>query len=327
MTTVGETGEFGLIDRIKRYLPTGPSVVEGIGDDCAVVRLHGRTYLATCDLALEGVHFRTDYSSGEDIGYKAAVSNLSDIAAMGGNPLFAVVSFACPPETSAAFCEDISKGLSRAMSSYGAVIVGGDTTECPDRIVLDVALIGEAIDGIYQKRNGARAGDVLAVTGHLGLSNTGLHALQHGHEAESLIEAHRRPRPRVNEGKWLGRHTAVRAMIDISDGLVSDAGHLARQAGLGVEIRRDDLLVHPDLKAYATHHDPTEFILRGGEDYELAFVLDGDTAAVAIDHFHQEFRTPVSIIGAFTDEWEGVRVDGEETDLHGYEHFRKADGT
>ena len=167
MTTVRDIGEFGLIERISRMLPTSPSVVMGVGDDCAVLRVCERLMLVSCDLFVENVHFRRDYAKPEEIGWKAAASCLSDIAAMGGQPMFVLVALGCPPDTQTQYVELLYRGISAVVSRFGAVIVGGDTSVSRDSIVLDLTVIGQTIGNRFLSRKGARAGDVLAVTGPL----------------------------------------------------------------------------------------------------------------------------------------------------------------
>jgi thiamine-monophosphate kinase len=322
-----DVGEFGLIRRIARLLPSAPSVIEGIGDDCAALRLGDRILLVSTDLSIQGIHFSPKYSAPEDIGWKAAAASLSDIAAMGGTPLFGLTSLACPPDTDVAFIEGLYQGIASAMSRFGTTVVGGDTSRNPDGIVLDVAVIGEPRSGRFLRRRGARIGDLLAVTGHLGLSAGGLDALRHGRSAPTLTYIHNHPSPRIPEGEWLARAEAAHAMMDISDGLVQDAGHLARANQLGINLYPERLPLYPPLARYCDEHgfDPKTFMLYGGEDYELLFALSASASRSAMEEFHREFRTVLTVIGEFTDAWTGVRIDGQEPpDAAGHDHFRPA---
>lgn len=323
MTTVRDIGEFGLIERISRMLPTSPSVVMGVGDDCAVLRVCERLMLVSCDLFVENVHFRRDYAKPEEIGWKAAASCLSDIAAMGGQPMFVLVALGCPPDTQTQYVELLYRGISAVVSRFGAVIVGGDTSVSRDSVVLDLTVIGQTIGNRFLSRKGARAGDVLAVTGPLGLSAAGLHAFQNGHAAPVLQTAHMFPRPRIPEGQWLCGQPFAHAMIDISDGLAQDARHIAEESHVGVDIDPARLLVTLELSAYCDAHglDPLPFMLTGGEDYELAFSMDGEYADKALEAFGNEFRTQVNVVGRFTTEWSGVRIAGEPLEQTGYDHF------
>ncbi|MGI6461290.1 MAG: thiamine-phosphate kinase [Candidatus Hydrogenedentales bacterium] len=323
MSTVRDIGEFGLIDRIARFLPTSPSVILGVGDDCAVLRFCERMMLVSCDLFVENVHFRQDYAQPEQIGWKAAASSMSDIAAMGGQPMFVLVALGCSPDMPAQHVQLLYRGMSSAVSRFGAAIVGGDTSMSPEALVLDVTVIGQGIGNRCLTRRGARAGDALAVTGPLGLAAAGLHSLQHGHPAPALQAAHLSPRPRIPEGQWLCSQPFAHAMIDISDGLAQDAKHIADASKIGVSIDSAKLPVHAELQAYCEQHglDPLRFILAGGDDYELAAAVDGEHAAKAVGAFGNEFRTGLSVVGEFTTEWTGVRVDGQPLDETGYSHF------
>lgn len=325
MRQVRDIGEFAMIERIARMLPVSPGVIRGIGDDCAVVRVGDRLVLASCDMFIENVHFRRDTASPEDIGWKAAAASVSDIAAMGGAPLFALISLACPADTPVNFVESLYRGMSILMSRFGAVIVGGDTTRCDCTLALDVTILGEAVSGRYLNRRGARPGDLLVCTGPLGLSAAGLDALANHRTATELTHAHRLPRPRVPEGQWLCGQASVHAMIDISDGLLQDAGHLARAGRLGLNILPERLSVAPPLAAYCERYElrPADFILHGGEDYELAFAIAPQSCERALEAFRNEFRTEVAVVGEFSADYTGVRVGGEPAQPGGYDHFRE----
>ncbi|MCX5757711.1 MAG: thiamine-phosphate kinase [Candidatus Hydrogenedentes bacterium] len=323
MSGLRDVGEFGLIARIAKMAASTPQVIEGIGDDCAVLRFATHTLLVSCDLSIEGVHFLPG-TPPEAIGWKSAASSLSDIAAMGGAPNFVLVSLACPPECEVAYIERVYDGLLDALSQSGAVLVGGDTSRSLAGLILDVTAIGEVVGGRCLTRKGARPGDRLVTTGHLGLSAAGLHALENGHEAPALVHAHYTPAPRVSEGQWLASCADVHAMLDISDGLVQDAGHLADAGRLGVDIARESIPVHLVLAAYAQEHacDTCAFMLAGGEDYELAFAVDEAACDDVLAAFRREFRTPVSVVGTFSDAWHGVRIDGESASDGGFDHFK-----
>jgi len=323
MTRLRDIGEFGLIERIARLVPGAPHVLEGIGDDCAVVKVGDRVLLVSCDLFVEGVHFRREHSTAENIGWKAATIALSDIAAMGGAPLFSLISLACPGYCDVAYIEELYGGLADAVTQYGVAIVGGDTTRSQEGILLDVMVIGEPIGDRYLTRRGAQAGDWLGVAGPLGMSAAGLHALEHGHEAPTLVRAHQYPVARMSEGQWLCARPDVRCLIDISDGLVQDAGHLARAADLGVDLDPGAIFVDGELAAYCAQHglDPFDFILTGGEDYALAFAAPGSDCRELQEMFGREFQIDLNCVGTFTDAWRGVRVAGRTIDQGGFDHF------
>jgi thiamine-monophosphate kinase len=324
VSTLRDIGEFGLIDRLERILPTSPLVVEGIGDDCAVLRFGDRQLLVSTDIFIENVHFRRDWASPADIGWKAAAAALSDIAAMGGAPLFCLTSLACPADTPTSMIEDMYTGISSALSRFGAVIVGGDTTRLESGIAIDMVVIGETVGNRCVRRHGAEAGDRVFVTGNCGRSAAGLHALAHGRGEADLIQAHLRPVPRISEGQWLCRAPAVHAMIDVSDGLLQDLGHIAAFSYLGIDIASASLPVSQALAAYCAMYgqNPADYIFKGGEDYELAFTVAGPDADALLEAFHHEFRLEATAIGTVTDKWLGVRVDGQPVDIAGFDHFK-----
>lgn len=324
METVGSIGEFGLIARIARLVPSASSVIEGIGDDCAVLRLGSHVMLVSCDLSIENVHWRRSHAPAESIGWKAAASALSDIAAMGGMPLFCLVSLACPADTEVAFIDGLYDGMLEAVALCGASIVGGDTTRSTEGIVVDVTVIGEPV-GRYVTRRGALPGDMLVATGRLGLAAAGLDAIETGTAAPELVRAHYRPTPRSPEGQWLSDCPDVHAMIDISDGLVQDAGHLAETARLGVDIDPALLPIAPELTAYCAERglNAHSFILSGGEDYELAFAVAAEHADEIVLAFRRQFHTDINIVGTFTDAWRDVRVAGTTSGARGFDHFSR----
>lgn len=323
-TSLRSLGEFGLIERVTRVLQAPECSVVGIGDDCAVVRVGERILLATCDASIEDVHFSRAYATAEDIGWKAAATALSDIAAMGGRPLFLLTTLACPEDASVAFVEGLYRGLQAATAQSGGGIVGGDTTRSNQGYVIDVTVIGEPAGDRYLLRDGARDGDLLAVTGWPGRSSAGLLALQLGVEAPELTEAHLRPVPRMAEGQWLAARPEAHALIDVSDGLLQDAGHLAERSGVGVDVSPDALPVAAALTeaCVALGPAPDSFILAGGEDYELAVALDPAGAATVCRAFEEQFGLPLTLVGTFGQGWTGVRLAGEDLQEGGYDHFR-----
>ncbi|SMC27692.1 thiamine-monophosphate kinase [Desulfacinum hydrothermale DSM 13146] len=282
--TLGDVGEFGLIQRIRRLFPgTEPTVVHGIGDDVAVVRTDSdHLLLVTCDCQIEGVHFLRHALNFWDLGWRAASVNLSDLAAMGGEPLWAVVSLMAPAELPVKAVEDLYRGMADALRPWQATVVGGNTARHPDRLVVDVTLLGRARpDGIVT-RDGARPGDVIVVTGTLGGARAGLEWAR-GRVAGDAPEVrkqamarYRTPRARVAEGKALAATGRVRAMLDVSDGLLGDLRHLCQASGVGALVEAACIPVDPCCRqtALSVGADPLEWALRGGEDYELLFSVD-----------------------------------------------------
>lgn len=324
MTRLSEIGEFGFIDRLSRVFGNGADVLEGIGDDCAVLRSGTSILLVTCDLSIEDVHFRRANTRPEDIGWKSIAISLSDIAAMGGLPRFITVSLAAPPNTDVEWLERIAAGMHEAAQFGGAVIVGGDTTQSREAIVIDTMVIGEAIEGRYLLRHGAKNGDLLAVTGFPGDAAGGLHAQERGHAAGELVERLHRPTPRVAEGRWLAQQAGVHAMIDVSDGLGQDAGHIAAASKLGVNIRRDALPIGDALRTYCMAHglDARDLTLRGGDAYELAMAVDPNVFEALAQQLFGELGVPLTAVGQFSGAFDGVRVDNEDATDLGFDHFR-----
>ncbi|MBC7357400.1 MAG: thiamine-phosphate kinase [Desulfacinum sp.] len=336
-TTVAQVGEFGLIQRIRSLFPgPPPDVVRGIGDDVAVLRMAaGDLLLATCDCQIEGVHFLRHHILPRDLGRRAAAINLSDMAAMGGDPLWAVVSLMLPGDLPVDYVEDLYRGMGDALGEWGAFVVGGNTARHPDRLVVDVTLLGRAAPDRLITRDGARPGDVLMVTGTLGGSRAGLEWIQSkvpsadASVRDRALRRHRAPRARVAEGKALAATGRVRAMLDVSDGLLGDLAHLCRAGRVGAVVEAAAVPVDPCCRetARAMGKDPLEWALRGGEDYELLFAVDPDGVEHVIRTLRGVSDVPCSVIGRIVSEKEGIRVvypDGSRRDAAsegGWDHF------
>ncbi len=326
MANLREIGEFGLIERITGALKRTPGVVEGIGDDCAVLRFGNALLLATCDASIEGIHFRRDWASPHDIGWKAAAGAISDIAAMGGDVRYVLSAVACPAESDSTLVEEICGGIADMVESCGAALVGGDMTGSKSVIGIDISVLGEAVDGRYLTRAGARPGDVVAVTGFPGQAAAGLLVLQRGIDAPLLLQAFLRPVPRLAEGRWLLGHPDVHAMIDLSDGLLQDLGHIAERSKVGINVDSDLVPLAPALNGFdSILCEPLEcFALSGGEDYELAIALDPKQASQICRDFAAEFGRPLTVVGEVGSGWQGIRLDGQEPGQRGFDHFGPA---
>jgi thiamine-monophosphate kinase len=327
--------EADLIRTIAR-LAGGPrrGVQVGIGDDGAVLEpSSGTRLIATTDLLLEDVHFRRRYAEPEDIGWKALAVNLSDIAAMGAVPRWALVALACPEDARADEVQAFYEGALALASAHDVAIVGGDTSASSGGWMINVTLLGETTSAPLL-RSGARPGDVLAVTGPLGRSAAGLAVLDSGERARGLaagaraevIGAHVRPRPRTTEGVWLGAAGGVRAMMDLSDGLATDLPRLAAASSLGARVDVGRLPVDEVTRtcAHALGVDALVWATGGGEDYELLL-------ACAPDSFHRLAAgldaltgARLTAIGHMIAEPEVRYVDGDGHDVAvapGFEHF------
>jgi thiamine-monophosphate kinase len=273
----GPTGEFELIARLAAIFGT-PSDGLGIGDDAATWPAAGDTVaVATTDMLVEGIHFRLDWTSAEDLGWKALAVNLSDLAAMGARPGRALVSVAIDANRRALVVE-VARGLQSLANRTGTQVVGGDTVRSPGPLVINVALIGEADRARLLRRDAARVGDLVAVTGRLGAASAGLALLtERGPHLEAavdpLVAALHRPVPRLAAGAILAR-LGVRCAIDISDGLASETHHLARASGVGIEVDLDRLPLTPAAVEALGRQRAIDGALSGGEDYELLFTFD-----------------------------------------------------
>ncbi|MBI2525295.1 MAG: thiamine-phosphate kinase [Candidatus Rokubacteria bacterium] len=333
-------GELGLIRRIREAGKEAddPGVVLGIGDDTAVLALDpGAALLATTDLVVEDVHFRRASASPRDIGWKAVAVNLSDIAAMGGRPRWALVGLALPASTEVEEVAALYEGMREAAAPHGVAIVGGDTSESPHGWFVNVTLLGEHA-GTPRLRSAARRGDLVAVTGTLGRSVAGLALVEMGREraraagidagvVEELARAHLRPTARVAEGRWLGEAAGVRAMIDCSDGIATDLGHICRESDVGARVLLDRLPVAEAARAAARAlgRDPIEWAAAGGEDYELLLTCDPASVEALGAGLRAATGTPLTVIGEVEGPGAGIVWLGPEgrpvAVRAGYEHF------
>ncbi len=336
--TVADLGEFGLIAAIAARLPPAAAGVIGIGDDAAVLAAPAGRPVATMDLLVEGRHFRRDWSAPADVGGKAAARNLADVAAMGAVPVALLVGLAAPGDLLVAWAEALVDGLADEAARAGAAVLGGDVSSA-DTIMIAVTALGELAGRAPVTRGGARPGDVLAVAGVLGRSAAGLALLTAGlAEPGGLVAAHRRPRPVYEAGPEAAGLGAT-AMIDISDGLVADLGHVARASGVGISIDTARLRPGPELFAAADAlapageraadvpageraggvpaggsalAPPLSWMLTGGEDHALAAT------------FPPGVRLPArwTVIGQ-VHQGEGVTADGRPwSGRAGWEHYR-----
>ncbi|MBA2510092.1 MAG: thiamine-phosphate kinase, partial [Rubrobacteraceae bacterium] len=284
------------------------------GDDCAVLKIGGSTWAAASDMLVSGRHFK-GWATPADVGYKAVVVNVSDVAAMGGTPRFVLVSGAAPdPETALGVFE----GVAEACGEFGIYPLGGDTTRA-EALTVDVAILGE-LDAAPVLRSGARPGYLLAVTGELGAAAAGLLALEEEKDDFQRLKArHLRPRPRVEAGRAAAR-LGVGAMIDLSDGLASDVRRVCEASGVGCTMDLDLLPVSEDTRELAASlgQDPGVLAATGGEDYEL-LICAPDQVLRALAG---TIEVPVTIVGEVTES--GVdfrRGDGTVEKLSGWDHF------
>ncbi|MBI5231053.1 MAG: thiamine-phosphate kinase [Coriobacteriales bacterium] len=326
MTDLSALGEFGVIERFAGKLPAGRDVVVGLGDDGAVVRCGERDLILATDLLVEGRHFLREAIDPADLGYKALAVNASDIAAMGGVPDHALVSLALPADLDVDYLDRLSQGFAEACVRFGIGIAGGDTTR-GDGIVINVALTGHLEAGTAPvTRAGAQSGDLVCVTNDLGDSDGGLRLTLAGRadttstEGRALLRAHTRPLPRLAEGLAAARHGAS-AMIDLSDGLLADLGHICAASGVGAEIDAESLPMSDALRAVAGElgYDPLESALAGGEDYELLMTVSPECVEGLQDAV-EVAGSSLATIGRITS-GDSVTVIGAVATRSGWDHF------
>ena len=330
-----EIGEFGLIARIRHRLPAfQPHVFKGIGDDAAVSSLPpGMDLVSTVDLLVEGVHFDLALTSAHLLGRKSLAVNLSDIAAMGARPRFALVSLALPWRTSVEFIDEFYLGFSEMAEAHGVSLIGGDTSSSPERLVISVTLLGEGRKEALVFRHGAQPGDDLYVTGTLGDSILGLQLAreQKGKSTSppeaQLYEKHFNPAPRVQEGRALAERGLAKAMIDLSDGLFSDLRHICEESRVGATVWAERIPLSQPFKSLApTLKGPAwQLALQGGEDYELLFCAPPEKAAEVMA-LAREWACGVACVGKAEAFSCGLVIRDERGPvdpvlLKGYDHF------
>lgn len=326
-----EIGEFGLLRRVRRWMKASdPSLIQGIGDDVAVFETGRKVFLATTDILIEGIHFERTWMDPYHLGKKALAVNLSDIAAMGGTPKYFLLSLGLPKDLPLSFVTHFYRGLKEMAKQFQVDLVGGDTS-VSDKVIVNICLLGEGDRRNLLYRKGAHVGDDLFVTGTLGDSALGLRILQRKDlkkKPEGLIARHLSPIPRIDFGRTLARQRLATAMIDVSDGLLIDTGHLLEENGKGARIREDLI---PLSKLYRKHISSCsrgyyQMALSGGEDYELLFTappgMRGKIASLSL-----VCKIPVTRIGEILPSKKGFRIvrkDGTEyVPIHlGFDHFR-----
>lgn len=267
--TLSDLGEFGLVDAITSRFAQGERVLVGPGDDAALVAVPDRRVVVSTDLLVDTRHFRRDWAEAVDIGHKAAAQNLSDVNAMGGRATALTVGLGAPADLSVAWVLDLADGIAEEAALVGASVVGGDLT-ASDQIVIAVTVLGE-VEGEPVRRSGARAGDVLALAGRQGWAAGGLTVLTRGFRSpRKLVDAYRRPEPPYAAGAQ-ARAAGATAMIDVSDGLLADVGHLAAASGVAVDVETSAFELAEPLQAVgaALGVDPMQFVLGGGDDHAL----------------------------------------------------------
>lgn len=305
---VRDIGERELISIIHRLQATPPIGFIGIGDDAAYLPPSANGWLVSQDMLVENVHFRWDWMTPAQLGEKAVAVNVSDIAAMGGQPVGILTSVSLPSYFDVQAVEDLYRGMAKALDSYGAVLLGGDTVGSEDRLVLDITVLGRPGAHGPVTRNGARPGDRLYVTGRLGASHAGMTLLSHGvswpgtqmYERSALF-AHIAPRARVEGGQRLGLY--AHALIDVSDGLYTELVELTRFGGVGARIDAARLPIDPATRKVAKRYagNPIDYALYGGEDYELLAAVP-PSRVKDVEKACDDCGVVITEIGVVTDE-------------------------
>jgi thiamine-monophosphate kinase len=330
-----EIGEFGFIERINFEMINRPEgVVQGIGDDAAVFEAPpGRLLVLTTDMLVEGVHFSRDTIAPHQLGRKCLAVNLSDVAAMGAEPLDAYVSLAVPSDTDVEYVERMYDGMREMARTYSVNLLGGDTTLSPGPLVASIAVTGRVPREEVVFRKGAAPGQLVYVTCQLGDAAAGLDLIRRGvnwapEEGGYLLKAHLDPRPHLEEGRFLARNRFPSAMMDISDGVASDLGHICRLSGVGAVLYEEAIPLSDPLLRYATEFrlDLTTLSLSMGEDYGLILTVPAERADELEMRFQGHFGRPIWRIGSITSEPGLVLVGrgGERVRLEprGWDAFR-----
>jgi thiamine-monophosphate kinase len=311
--SITEAGEFGLIARIVARLAGSPSGLLGPGDDAALVAAPDGRVVATTDVLVEGRHFRRDWSSGADVGHRAAAANLADVAAMGATPTALLVALCAPTDLEVSWAEELAGGLSAEAGLVGAGVVGGDMSASPT-LTVAVTALGDLAGLPPVVRSGAQPGDVVALAGRTGYAAAGYSVLSRGFRTPKLfVEAYRRPQVPYRAGPAAARAGAT-AMIDVSDGLLQDLGHVATASVVGIDVRREAFEIPDQMRdaASALGVDPYLWVLTGGDDHALAATFPPDA------DLPPSFR----VIGT-VHEGTGVTVDRKPWQGGtGWDHFR-----
>jgi thiamine-monophosphate kinase len=312
--TVAALGEFGLIRAVNKNRKQPESTLLGPGDDAAVVAAPDGMVVATTDVLVQGVHFRLDWSTPEQLGRKAVAVNLADLAAMGAVPTSVLLGLACPADTKTEVITELVDGMWAEASEAGAGLVGGDMARA-DQIVVSVTALGELRGLRPVTRSGARPGDIVALCGKLGWAAAGLAVLGRGFRSPvSVVNAQRVPEPPYSAGPDAAVAGAT-SMIDVSDGLLADLGHLAAASEVGFDVQTERIEVHQRLKEVGTAlgTDPWKWVLTGGEDHAL----------VATFPSFADLPEGWQRIGSVTMPESGVTVDGKPYRAEtGWEHWR-----
>lgn len=327
-TEITQLGEFGLIRKIKSLANQNIDTIKGIGDDAAVFKVNRENVLVSTDFLIENIHFDLTYTPLKHLGYKAAIVNFSDIYAMNGTPKHITVSIAISNRFSVEAIETLYSGIQLACEKHGVDIIGGDTTSSEKGLIISITVIGEANQKDIVYRNGAKPGDLIAVTGNLGAAYMGLHILQR-EKAVFIANPEMQPEIDTNNAYLVERFLKpenprsfiqfinnedikLTSMMDVSDGLSSELLHIAEQSNVGFEVFEAQIPIHSNTLALAEQFnmDPTTCALNGGEDYELLFTFDP-----AFESNFESFEG-ITIIGSIKPKDFGTKLHSKGKNLY-----------
>jgi thiamine-monophosphate kinase len=338
--TLSDIGEFGLIHRIHEFLKKEgvqtPELTVGIGDDTASFRPRkGYGQLVTCDCVVEGRHYLTDFITPLDLGRRAMTMNLSDIAAMGGRPLYALVSLGLKADMPVSDVEDIYRGFIMELNPFGASIIGGNITKTAGATFIDITLIGEIEQDKLLRRSTAQIGDAILVTGYPGQAAAGLQLMRQSKPTKELrnhplVCAFNTPSHRVKEGQAVADSMLASAMIDTSDGFLGDLGHICQESGVGALLIQEQFPLSEDLRQGASQleMDPYELFLQESDDYELIITCSPENVAQIQSTIATVSDVPVTVVGSLTDSAGNLQMtlpDGSRRRIkpEGWDHFVK----
>ena len=334
---IGQIGEFSLIASIRRRMEGKypPEVALGIGDDCAVLQPQaGMEWVITTDTQVEDVHFRREWLTPYQIGWRAMAVNLSDLAAMGAQPFGALAALTLPAATEAAFFDRLLDGLCDLGLRCNCPLIGGNLARDPAHLTLTLTVLGRVPLGTSVRRGGARAGDEIFVSGRLGGAAAGLQTFLRTIPLADAVSAalrqrYTQPQPRVREAIFLRASGYLTSMIDLSDGLAGDLAHLCEESGVGAQLAAEALPLQAGVREVAAvlDEDPLALALRGGEDFELCCTAVPGTLAPLLDEFRARFDIDLTRVGVMTSEraLRLVQADGSEAPLapQAFDHFHR----
>ena len=326
---LAELGEFGLIERIKANVAASPSVMLGIGDDAAaLLPTPGCVTLITSDMLLENVHFDLTFCDAQSLGRKSLSVNLSDLAAMGAKPRQFLLGIALPAAVPLEFLDGFMAGIMMQARRFDVTLVGGDTCASRGGLVISITALGEQTPERVLKRSGAKVGDFICVTGTVGDAAAGLAELRRGARDGFLVSRQLDPTPRVEAGVALAGKGLASAMIDVSDGVLADLGHICEMSGVGAMLDLESLPLSAEYRA-ACGGDPFALALSGGEDYELLFCMPREKMA-EVNELFDSLHLRVSVIGEIT-EGDGVKTVAADGTIStpgrkGFNHFETDKG-